>query len=591
MTSGVRPDDPTARYEPHFYGAAMLENPAPATRGVANQLKIWNVTFAENLTVKFLNGDETSQNFVKEVVKEWENVANVKFNFVDPSQDALIRVAFNQNRELMCSWALTGTDHLQVFNRQTEPTVNFTWRRVADKQKRSDVLRAFGQVLGLELEFRHPDCHPTWITDSEGNIDEAAIRTYWESELGNYITWEELKKMVLDPLEDETFFIVKTPEYDSMSVMSWVFLEKIANNLPFYEGDKDIRAELSEQDKMFIKQLYGERGSGFRPEDYPSTLDLVTFESTNDTIRFNMATTKNLRIRWGEEENEISDIKLSKSVERLDTTIHYVYENRGEVHRVVIAEAIPYGQEIPLTSTALTKLDLEDASHMKNIDIKMLNKGLEYIRIIGGESFTPQNFSFTDLPNLSKIFLVALKDSKVSILNCHKLGVVSTEKNAPWATALTPALNFNTKKLQPVGGKPQTPHSLSFLSIVSCPNIYSLALANTHLQNSIDLSHCDKLTLLYLTSEPNYIADGNSTYFRYMLSSLPDRSDKSQFYKGQVFLRQIETTEKWGSLYVPWKYGWECDRVIDACSQNKNWEFIYPDLDGYDWEFVGKPAN
>ena len=110
----------------------------------------------------------------------------------------------------MCIRDRTGTDHLQVYNQQTEPTVHFAqWRRASDELKRSDVLRAFGQVLGLELEFRHPNFTPGWITDENGNIDETSIRDYWESELGDYISWEELKKIVLDPLQDQTFLISK----------------------------------------------------------------------------------------------------------------------------------------------------------------------------------------------------------------------------------------------------------------------------------------------------------------------------------------------------------------------------------------------
>ena len=45
-------------------------------------------------------------------------------------------------------------------------------------------------LRGLQLEFRHPKFHPNWITDENGNLDEARIRTYWENELAGYITWD-----------------------------------------------------------------------------------------------------------------------------------------------------------------------------------------------------------------------------------------------------------------------------------------------------------------------------------------------------------------------------------------------------------------
>ncbi len=55
---------------------------------------------------------------------------------------------------------------MQKYGNQDEATVHFAqWRRASDEAKRTDVLRAFGQVLGLELEFRHPNFNPQWITD------------------------------------------------------------------------------------------------------------------------------------------------------------------------------------------------------------------------------------------------------------------------------------------------------------------------------------------------------------------------------------------------------------------------------------------
>ena len=51
---------------PHFYGWMTLDNAAPETRGVANSSKVWSRPMAEkNLTVKFLNGTERYQEFVK----------------------------------------------------------------------------------------------------------------------------------------------------------------------------------------------------------------------------------------------------------------------------------------------------------------------------------------------------------------------------------------------------------------------------------------------------------------------------------------------------------------------------------------------
>ena len=91
-----QPDGENTAMIPHFYGMARLENPAPETRGVANTQKVWHKSMAkEKLTVKFLNGTERYQAQVKEVVREWEKAAGVRFNFVKDDQDALIRVGFD----------------------------------------------------------------------------------------------------------------------------------------------------------------------------------------------------------------------------------------------------------------------------------------------------------------------------------------------------------------------------------------------------------------------------------------------------------------------------------------------------------------
>ena len=82
--------DQTEAFVPHFYGAAMLNTPAPATRGVANAMKVWSKPMAaNNLTVKFLNGSAGYQEYVKEVAKEWEKAAGVRFHFVGSDKPAL----------------------------------------------------------------------------------------------------------------------------------------------------------------------------------------------------------------------------------------------------------------------------------------------------------------------------------------------------------------------------------------------------------------------------------------------------------------------------------------------------------------------
>lgn len=77
-----RPGDLEAVDVPHFYGMAMMDNPAPETRGIAVNYKVWSRPAAANsLSVKFLNGSAAYRAFVQEVVKEWEKAGGVPVPF------------------------------------------------------------------------------------------------------------------------------------------------------------------------------------------------------------------------------------------------------------------------------------------------------------------------------------------------------------------------------------------------------------------------------------------------------------------------------------------------------------------------------
>lgn len=604
MLKPDRPDDENTLFVPHFYGAALLENPAPGTRGVANTLKIWSKPMAEeNLTVKFLNGTERYREFVKEVVKEWEKVAGVRFYFVKDNENALIRIGFDYVSGMMSSWALTGTDHLQVYNQQTEPTVHFAqWRRASDELKRSDVLRAFGQVLGLELEFRHPNFTPGWITDENGNIDETSIRDYWESELGDYISWEELKKIVLNPLQDQTFLISKTDSYDPESVMTWPFYEMIAQNIPLIEFAEDYKTELSVQDKEFIQKLYGPTLRDFRPERM--YLRLIEFDYTGTTPKFTLTTTKNTAVIWDLEAKEATNFYLPTDTTTVYkfTATHTFAENKK--HRIIIAEILERGQQTPTESTALTKFDLTNGEGADNFDIKLLNKALWYIRIIGGEKFTSQDFDFTGYDNLKELYLVGTLDSRVTVENCDNLEVLATSRfiykpedvSGPLQTTVLGISVDNIYLIEgpiaewPIEGIPlaqwpvsaEPAYSLSDLngpgvSILNCGNIKEISLENTRI-NNIDFSDLSNLEYVYLSSTENYLVGGSfgynaGEYLNMAFSTLMNRTGKST---GIIVLRGVTTST---SIYPP-DYV-EVPIVIDELEQInaqlelKNWTAIW----------------
>lgn len=598
-----QPDGENTAMIPHFYGMARLENPAPETRGVANTQKVWHKSMAkEKLTVKFLNGTERYQAQVKEVVREWEKAAGVRFNFVKDDQDALIRVGFDYIPGMMSSWAITGTDHLQLYDQQQEPTIHFArWRRSPDQLKYSDVLRAFGQALGLELEFRHPTFDPGWITDENGNVDEARIREYWERELKNYITWEELKKMVLDPLQDQPSLIYKTDSYDPESVMTWPLYEMIAKNIPLIEFEDDYKTELSALDKKFIQEIYGPTLGEFYPED--RYLNLIEFDYTGTTPEFTLTTNKNIAVIWDQDAEEATNYYLPTNVstEYTFTATHTFAENKK--HRIIIAEFLDWGQEIPTESTALTAFDLTHGVGAENFDIKLLNKALESIRIIGGEGFISQEFNFTGYNNLRELYLVGTLDSRVTLENCENLEIFATSRSvykpqtlkgpSGLTVASTPEANGYYKVEGPVAewanesisipegiGKAEPTYSLSDLNgpgitIRNCGNLKEISLENTRVKN-IDFSNLPHLEYIYLSSTQSYLVSGgskdnNGEYLCAAFSTLENRKDLPS---GVIVLRGITRgTNSADYMYV--FLNLEKFIQIDNQFKSKNWTAVW----------------
>ena len=604
MLKPSQPDDENTAFVPHFYGAARLENPTPETRGVANTLKIWSKPIAEgNLTVKFLNGTERYREFVKEVVKEWEKVAGVKFYFVNDNENALIRVGFDYVPGMMSSWALTGTDHLQVYSKQTEATVHFSqWRRASDELKRSDVLRAFGQVLGLELEFRHPNFTPGWITDGNGNIDETSIRDYWESELGDYISWEELKKIVLDPLQDQTFLISKTDTYDSESVMTWPFYEMIAQNIPLIEFAEDYKTELSLRDKEFIRSIYGPTLGELIPDN--RYFKLIEFDYTGTTPELTLKATKNIAVIWDKDAGEASHFYLPADSTKCTFTATHTF-TESKKHRIIVAEILDQGQGIPTESTALTAFDLTTGAGADNFDIKLLNKALGYIRIRGGGNFINQDFNFTGYNNLKELYLVEILDSKVTLKNCESLEVFATSRfvhkpNHVSGPQLTTVVGDPTDNVygeiegpmadwSEVGIIAQWPncaewnYSLSDLNgsgltIENCSNIREISLEHTRLKD-IDFSDFPNLEYVYLSSTQDYLVgggSGNNKEGEYLATAFSTLNTRPSNNHGLIVLRGVtKATDIYPRGYV--KVGInmdELDKINDQIG-TKNWTVVW----------------
>lgn len=625
--SGNAPDKNAA--PPRFYGWMTLSDAAPETRGVANSSKVWSRPIAEkNLTVKFLNGTERYQEFVKEVAHEWEKYANVRFRFVPDDQEALVRVGFDYVKGMSSSWALTGTDHLQQYGNQDEATVHFAqWRRASDAAKRSDVLRAFGQVLGLELEFRHPSFYPAWITDEDGNIDEETIREYWEYELNELISWEELKKVVLDPLNVPAFLLEKTEYYDQNSVMSWPFYEMIAQNIPIVEFDEDYRTELSAQDKKFIERLYGEPQKIYDDVEY---VKLIEFDYTGTRVELSLEVTENVFVIWDGDKEEIlkDEVTYVEPVEgkilKTQRVVHTYADNKK--HKVIIAQLHAYGQT-PTESSALKSFDLTTGVGMENLDLhpEVSNVNLSCVRVKGGTGFKEQQLDFLSNNYLKELYLSEIGNSKVTIDNCPNLEIFATTPSFAAIDLLTlkfpnaemnvdmlseevddgplPSLIFNepelkvsfkdfslppfeidttllvTRKIYPWPQDPQQNYSLSDeggagLCILNCPNLKKLCLEHTRIQN-FNFANLPNLESVYLSSMPEYLVGGGTpegNNLRVALNTLQNRTNTST---GQIIIRGMRLSPNFLDFFYKYSSITFDPYYINLTVTRKNWAICW----------------
>lgn len=228
-----------------WYGTKLSEG--VQARGVADGSKRWNQD--AGIYIKFINtpADQTVIDRIKQTAAEWEEYAGIKFHFVEQNKKADVRIAFDWNNNDWLTWSYTGNDAKLVAD-QNEPTAVFGGiEYLDDTEFRGDVLRLFGQILGLEYEQRHEE----WSKNSYWK-DAAQLQAYWEDQFEGYsMDWDQIRQYVFEPLTTQsTNQLLETKEIDELSVMAW----------PYYNRKQTSKLlanyELSESDQAFIARLY-----------------------------------------------------------------------------------------------------------------------------------------------------------------------------------------------------------------------------------------------------------------------------------------------------------------------------------------------
>jgi hypothetical protein len=191
---------------------------------------------ASQITIRFLGGNGTLQERVRNVATEWTKVANLSFQFQNNGSTD-VRIAFVPGGG---SWSYLGTMCRSI--PEPKPTMNYGWLTddSEDAEVRRVVLHEFGHAIGLIHEHQNPQGGIPWnkpavIHDLSGppnNWDEATI----ENNMFRYYAPGDVTGTQVDPL----------------SIMMYPIPAAWTLN-GFSAG---LNGELSENDGTLIKNVY-----------------------------------------------------------------------------------------------------------------------------------------------------------------------------------------------------------------------------------------------------------------------------------------------------------------------------------------------
>ncbi|MFW0716478.1 M12 family metallopeptidase [Pedobacter sp. N23S346] len=204
-------------------------------RGAILKTKKW--TPGTTLKVS-LNGSTLAiRNKVIQFAREWENYANIKFNFVTNDNTANIRVSFVNGNG---SWSYLGKDASSIPS--ANATMNFGWftATTADSEYSRVVIHEFGHALGMIHEHQHPLVSIPW--------DKPAVYAYYAA-APNY--WSQAD------VDNNLFAKYSTTQtnysaYDASSIMHYA----VSNDLTIGNFEVGWNTVLSSTDKSFIATVY-----------------------------------------------------------------------------------------------------------------------------------------------------------------------------------------------------------------------------------------------------------------------------------------------------------------------------------------------
>ena len=462
-----------------------------ATRAVAETDKLWEP--GDTIRIKFQNGTPALQDEVKQYAAEWLTYANLVFLYVDPSEDADVKIGFDTD-ERWLAWSAIGTDCQAV--PQDEVSLNFVWLEDEGAAGvKAEVLRGFGHVLGLGFEHKNPESNVQFksneLVAEEYNLSEADV--------------EELITLYST---DQTNFT----EYDKSSIMTITIPRSLVTK-PIYATSRN--SELSELDKEFVAGLY--------PYERP----IVMMTTGKQSVKFSIHKLQEIDVDWGDGVRETLVMSGFDGPEHIFeiynppiymNEIEHVYGD-NEVHTIRF-----FGSDTALTLLVNTGNELTSLELDTNRELMYLSCELNSISVL-------------DVSKCPKLKELSCGHNQLSVLDVSENPLLFSIHISD--NPLVTLKMGNNPSLENIGaGFCQ----LSTLDLSNVPNLYNLGVAN-NLISSLDLSRNPKLSeltifnnslvslnvscnleLFYIDCCNNPLMS-NDTELLNLARSLPDRND------------------------------------------------------------------
>ncbi|WP_298315087.1 carbohydrate-binding protein [uncultured Aquimarina sp.] len=207
------------------------------SKAASVKAKEWET--GQTIRVKFLNGNSFVQSKVRQYAVEWEDYANIKFEWVSSNSSANIKIGFREGQFANDggSWSYLGTDS----NNQAH-SMHFGWfnNNTSDTEFRRTTIHEFGHALGLIHEHQNPVAGINW--------DKEAVYAYYAGPPNNW-SRAQVDNNLFRRYEAN---ISNYSEYDPKSIMHYpIPAEHTTDGVAVGSN-----TQLSATDKSFIATIY-----------------------------------------------------------------------------------------------------------------------------------------------------------------------------------------------------------------------------------------------------------------------------------------------------------------------------------------------